>query len=615
MHNSVKQSVLQATDIVDVIGEHVSLTRKGKDYVGLCPFHPDHKPSMYVSPKKQLFKCFACGAGGDVLKFIQMRDRVDFRDALALLARRAGISLSATEADRRADQARDQIRQALVWARSRFQRNLRETSGGKAALEYALGRGLTHATIEQHGLGYAPDSWDDLLQAATRVGLSPLVLEQSGLIATSEQGRTYDRFRNRLIFPIADASGRPVAFGGRTLGDDPAKYLNSPETSLFSKSRILFGLDLARQSIEKHGEAIIVEGYLDAVLLHQFGFTHAVATLGTALTDAHVKLLKRLTDRLALCFDGDQAGVKAADRALEVAIGGAVDVRVVVLDAGMDPADCVLARGAAGFENALKTAVDALEFKWSQTLKAPGDGRPYARRAATAALIEFVAGVIAAGGTDPLEQGLLVRRLSELLALPADAVYEMLAAARKRARSAVAPRKATPAETSSYVDSVRGLPAGLVVAVEDLLGLLLTDGSLVEHVDDRVVQAFGACEVWRRLYTVMQNLIGERGGFTRAEAIERCDEAEVCELVSRACARAAGAAVTKETFLATRERLASELGMQRRGELEQNLRRGPAEGDRGDQAFGKLLEAARGEHFVLPAQSRWNATIGPSQGT
>ena len=258
-------------------------------------------------------------------------------------------------------------------------------------------------------------AWDDLLTAARKTGLSEEALQRAGLITTNEKGRTYDRFRNRLIFPISDGVGRPVAFGGRTLGDDPAKYLNSPETSLFSKTRVLYGLDLARQEMEAQNAAIVVEGYLDAVLLHQFGFKHTVAVLGTALTGAHVKLLKQRAEKVVLCFDGDQAGMRAADRALQASLVGGIDVKVAVLDAGMDPADCVLQRGREGFERALQSATDALEFKWTLTERSFGEASPRARRAAIEALLEFVATVTAAGGIDPLGQGLLVRRISDML--------------------------------------------------------------------------------------------------------------------------------------------------------------------------------------------------------
>lgn len=608
MLNSIKDKVLQSSDIVEVIAEHVPLTRRGKELLGLCPFHPDHKPSMYVSPTKQIFKCFACGAGGDVIKFVQMRQRVDFREALAILAQRAGIELTVTEADRRADQLRDQVRQALSWARSHFQRNLHETPKGKVAMEYALGRGLSKETVERHGLGLAADAWDDLLQAGRRAGLSAEVLQQAGLITTNDEGRTYDRFRHRLMFPIGDALGRTVAFGGRTLGDDSAKYLNSPETSLFNKSRVLYGFDLARRSIEQRAEACIVEGYTDAILLHQFGFTQVVATLGTALTDAHVKLLKPLADTVTLCFDGDQAGVRAADRAVEVSLLGGMQVRVAVLDAGTDPADCVLQHGVAGFESTLAAARDALEFKWELTLGEFSNAGPRARRVAIESLLAFVSGVAAAGGIDPLEQGFLVRRLSELLALPADVVHQMLAAARKRARRPQPRAEAGVTAVSDYEAALRGLPVGLVAAVEDLFGLLLAAPECSERIDDEVVRATDTCETWKRLYRVIQDLTEAQGEYTQAEVIARCDRADTCELVSRACARTAGTAssAVAETFGSARNRAAAELNILRRGELQRNLQQADTAAVGSDRAFGDLLEAARGQHLVLPAGTHLN---------
>ena len=606
MHNDFKDKVLQATDIVEVIGEYISLTRRGKEYLGLCPFHADSKPSLNVSPTKQIFKCFACGAGGDAIKFVQMHEKTDFRTALATLAERAGITLHVSDGQRQADEVRDQIRQVMVWAATHFQRNLRETSGGKRAAEYALGRGLTAETIERHGLGYAADAWDDLLSAGRRAGLSAEVLQQAGLITTNENEKTYDRFRHRLMFPINDARGRCVAFGGRTLGDDPAKYLNSPETSLFSKSRILYGLDLARRSVDECRTAVVVEGYTDAVLLHQFGFSHVVATLGTALTDSHVKLLRRLAERLVLCFDGDQAGMRAADRAVEVSLVGGMAVEVAVLETGVDPADCVLKSGAAGFEQVLASSIDALQFKWNQTVKAFEHGGPGSRRAAIEALLEFVSSLTSAGGIDLLEQGLLVRRLSELLALPPESVLEMVIAARRRPHALSAESPDFAAEPV-YTAAIRGLPVGLVAAVEDCLGLLMAEPRCMELIDDQFVAAIESCGVWRRLYTVIQDVLEEQGDYEKADIIARCDDADVCELASRSCARVADGVAPRDLFVSALDRLRSELNTQRRGELREALcQSDPAAGREAD-VFGDLLELARGQHFALAAEKRWSA--------
>ncbi len=442
MHNFLKERILESVDIVELVGERVALTRKGREYVGLCPFHDDHRPSLSVSPRKQIFKCWSCGAGGDVIKFVQLSHRVDFKEALRILAQRLGLELRRPDTDDRSAALREQIRRALTWARTHFQRNLRETASGQRAAAYARDRGMSDATIARFDLGYAPDSWDDLLTHATRAGIPREVLQQSGLVATNENNRTYDRFRNRLIFPICDALGRCVAFGGRTLGDDPAKYLNSPETPLFSKSRILYGLDQARRAITAAREAVVVEGYTDAVLLSQAGVENVTATLGTALTDAHMKLLSQLSDRIAMCFDSDEAGLRAADRAVETALRHRVEVVVAVMEEEQDPADYVMRHGADAFKSLLQSAIGALEFRWSRTLEAYQQGGQQGQRDALEAFLRFVARVNYQGGMDPvLDQGRLISRLSDLLALPAGTVYEYLAKVRAAAAARVVKRQ------------------------------------------------------------------------------------------------------------------------------------------------------------------------------
>jgi DNA primase len=518
--------------------------------------------------------------------------------------------MTVTDEDRRSEQRREQMRRTMEWARTYFQRCLQDTAGGRAAMEYARRRGLTPETITRHGLGYAPDSWDGLLTAAGRSGVPGPALEQTGLVVVSDKGKRYDRFRHRLMFPIHDALGRCVAFGGRALGDDPAKYLNSPETALFSKSRVLYGFDLARDALGQRQEAIVVEGYMDAVLLHQFGFTHTLAALGTAMTDAHVKLLRQRVERLVLCFDGDEAGMRAADRAVEVSLLGGVEVRVVALEPGLDPADCVLRDGAAGFEAALQAAKDALEFKWSLTQDKFAGGGSRARRAAIESLLEFVAGVVAAGGMNPLEQGLLVRRLSGLLGLPAEAVYPLLASPRRRPRGPAAVETDGPLE-SDYEQSIDGMPPGLVAAAEGLLGLLITDSRFAARVDDRFVEVVETNGVWRRLYALVRDLIEELGHYERPDVIRRCEDGVVCDLVGRACAQVAGVALTSEAWDEMAERLAGELGVQRMEELERGLRQSPAADVDGGEAFGRLLETARGQDFALPARSRAGGACGP----
>ncbi len=594
MHNSNKDSILEAVDIVALIGEKVALTRKGKDFVGLCPFHPDHKPSMGVSPTKQIFKCWSCGAGGDAIKYVQMRDRVEFREAMETLARWAGLEFQKSGADSRNAKLREQLLSTLKWAADHFQRNLSGRNGA-AAREYAKARGLTPATLERFRIGLAPDEWESLFTAGNRAKIPPDVLQQAGLITTSEKGKRYDRFRNRLMFPIADATGRVVAFGGRTLGDDPAKYLNSPETALFSKSRVLYGLDLAREAVAEKSHAIVVEGYMDAVLLAQFGFDNVVATLGTALTDSHVRLLAPRCDSVFLCFDGDRAGIQAADRAAEIALRSKMDVRVVMLEGAKDPADCVLAGGKEAFDAALQSARPALEFKWSLAQREIRAGGTSARRAAVEAFVQFVARVAQAGHIDPVEQGLLVGRLSDLLEVPADAVYEMLAAVRPTRTSAAERATINEAPVSDYESAVRDLPPGVAGAAEELFGWLLLDSACLKQLDKPAVDVFGRCEVWRRFHGRLTDLARKSGEFTRQDVIAACDEPDLLELIQRATSHvdveAAGEAPAR--FRAARARLASEVEVHRMADLRRRLSKADPQSADSDEAFRSFLELAR----------------------
>lgn len=554
MDYTLKDRVLEAIDLVALVAERVQLTRKGKDYVGLCPFHDDHKPSMAVSPTKRIFKCWSCGAGGDAIKFVMLRERQTFPEALANLAARAGIDLRRERgAGPSADEsARDELRRALAWARDHFHRVLNSTEGGRAAREYARKRGIADETIDELKIGFANASWDELITAAGRNGLRPDALERAGLVSRNERDRVYDRFRNRLIFPICDAVGRPVAFGGRTLGDDPAKYLNSPESALFSKSRILFNFDRAREDIEKAREVVVVEGYVDAVMVYQAGIRNVVATLGTAMTDAHVRLIRPLCDKVFMCFDSDEAGKKAADRALETALRHQFDVRVVQTGENKDPADCILEKGAGEFRSFLLSSISALEFKWLATLRAYGDKSASARRDALDAYLGFIARTSVAGGLKPLDEGLLVGRIADLIHLPARAIYDQLSGMKAGLKSAVAVATASP-ETggisdlaSTYDASLRGLPAGLVVAAEELLGIVLAEPVQFHALDAHLAQVAEWNESWRAVYRLFVELEGEYGAFSRADVIEKCDDAGLFDLIGRALEKARSQAVNPQ---------------------------------------------------------------------
>lgn len=596
VHNPLKDRILEASDIVDVIGERVALRRKGHEFVGLCPFHNDHRPSMQVSPRKQIFKCFSCGAGGDAISFIQMFHRVEFREALAILAERAGIELDHATTVASGGQQRERLRQTLAWARTWFIRNLKHDPAGPAALEYARKRGLTDATIARFGIGYAPDGWDHLLEAGRRSGVATEQLMAAGLIVTNEKGKVYDRFRHRLMFPICDRQGRCVAFGGRTLGDDPAKYLNSPESPLFSKSRILYGLDLAREAIARSKQAIVVEGYLDAVLLHQAGFDNVVATLGTALTDLHAKALRPIIEALVLCFDADVAGQKAADRALEVALAQRIDVRVAIVPSGLDPADLVIRHGPDAFKSLLQSTIAALEFKWNHTQQAFRHEGDRGRQEAIERFLSFIANVRAVGGLTPIDQSVLIGRVAELLSLPPAAVYDYLARARVRVVRAATntdPAAVTAAEAQAYDQSVAGLPPALVAAVEELFALVLAVPGCYESAAAALAAASAYGRPWQRLADTIAAKLADGVPLSPAGLLAECEDPADRDLVIRAERRMGGDVDEADTLCGELcARVAAELKLLREANLHQRARQRDGEFEDRNQAFESLLNLA-----------------------
>ena len=363
-------AIKQAVDIVTLVGESLTVHRAGSKFKALCPFHDDHHPSMELNPDRQSFKCWSCGAGGDIFDFVKDYERVEFPEALRMLADRAGITLEGSDSATATGPSKGELFEVTAWAEAAFAEALTAESEGMA---YLLGRGISAESATRFRLGYAPEGRDWLTIRARRAGIAPAQLERVGLIVRSETNPIpHERFRGRLIFPIHDPRGRVLGFGGRILpsiersladsGRRVAKYLNSPETPLFQKRRVLYGADLARPSGRAEGWVAVVEGYTDVIAAHQVGLSNVVGTLGTALGDDHVTALRRMTDRAVLVFDGDEAGQKAADRSLELFLGHEVDVRVLALPAQFDPCDFLLERGPEPFREMVGQAVDPLTF-------------------------------------------------------------------------------------------------------------------------------------------------------------------------------------------------------------------------------------------------------------
>jgi len=473
--------IKQANDIVDVVGGYVSLRQVGPTkYRGLCPFHDDHHPSFDVDQSHQNFRCWACGKSGDVITFIQEHDRVDFREALELLARRAGITLE-KKGDSPQSRGRAFMLEMMRWATELYQRCLLDSPLAEAARRYLGGRGLNGETVRRFGLGYAPAAGDWLVQHAANAGMSDELLEKVGLIAKRQEGTGhYDRFRDRVMFPIRDARGQTVAFGGRILpsstytGNAP-KYYNSSDTPIFSKSEHLYGLDLARQAAAKAGFLAVVEGYMDVLAAHQAGVNQVVATMGTALNERHVQRIRRVgVPRVVLVFDADAGGKTGVDRALEVFVSQDVDLAIATLPEGLDPCDLLVQQGADAFRSVLAGAVDALEFKLNQVVAAGADAGIEGRRRAADAIL----GVIAlapdmAGPAGAIKQQLIVTRITQRLALKEETVWARLQELRARLQGRE--RK------SGAGGAVAGPPEPLPVEERELVQVLLAEPALARE--------------------------------------------------------------------------------------------------------------------------------------
>jgi len=407
------QTLLSRVDIVEVIDRYVPLKKAGANYVACCPFHSEKTPSFSVSPGKQFYHCFGCGAHGTAVGFLMEYGGKPFPDAVEELARDAGMEVPRVERPgerEKRDEAQD-LNEILLAAAKFYRSQLKDAP---RAIDYLKSRGLTGEVAARFGIGYSPDAWQGLEAVFPKYDAPEL--DAAGLVINGDGGKRYDRFRDRVMFPIHDSRGRVIGFGGRVMGNGEPKYLNSPETPVFSKGRELYGLYLARNAIRDAGRVVVVEGYMDVVALAQHGIEYAVATLGTATTPTHVQKLFRLTDTVVFCFDGDNAGRKAAWRALENALPVLADGKNAVflfLPDGEDPDDYVRKRGRAAFEKAQESAVPLSEFLLAElSARHPptsAEGRAALVAAARPHFAEINAPVLAA---------ILRRRLSELSGLP-----------------------------------------------------------------------------------------------------------------------------------------------------------------------------------------------------
>jgi len=507
VRDDAKERVRDAVDIVDVVGSYIALRRQGKAMVGLCPWHDDARPSLQVNPERQTFRCWVCDVGGDVFNFVMRMERVEFREALEQLADKAGIPLSRSRGGLPAD-AKAALRTALEWAAGRFRDCLKSAPEAAAARQYVADRGMTADTVDRFGLGFAPLAWDWLLRQASAAGISVSDLVRTGLAVERQDGSGhYDRFRGRVIFPIRDPQGRCVAFGGRVLPGadaDAAKYINSPETPLFSKSSMLYGLDTARDAIAKSRRAVVVEGYTDCLAARQAGVHDVVAVLGTALGARHATLLRRYADRIVLVLDGDEAGRRRANEVLDVLLAEPVDVRIARLPAGVDPCEFIIDRGREAFDALVDAAGDPLDYRMDEAVArlAPDAGAEAALTAVESVLRALATVPAAAQGTQGrLREDQVIGRLSRRFGLSRDALRDRVLELRRAREPAVVAsvqpgeRPTLPAWDREVLEVLVGVPdaAGLIVrqvgaaGVESPAGRAVLAAAERLHVEGRSV--------------------------------------------------------------------------------------------------------------------------------
>lgn len=432
--------VQQANDIVDVISEHLTLTKRGREMLGLCPFHEDHRPSLYVNPAKQIFKCFACSAGGNVFSFLQMRENLTFVQAVERLAQRAGIEIKAERTFAKSNTQNDadpnDLARANTWADKFFQKYLNDKEKGQTARQYLAERKISPDSIKKWHIGYAPPSGNDLVNAAKKSKIDDKLLLAAGLVKEL-QGSLTDKFSNRLMFIITDPTSRVIAFGGRTLDGVGAKYINSPTTALFDKSNCLYGLDYARDAINKTATAVVFEGYTDVIMSHQFGIENVVATLGTSFTEGHARILKRYAKSIILVYDSDTAGVEAANRALEICLSRQIDIKIASVPEGKDPCDYILSSGKDAFAEVIESAHDVFEFKWTRLLATfDSDNTIAGRKAAINEFLTSVAKAAGSGNIGVIEKGIIVNRLSKMMGIDNALLHSELSRKIKTARRA-----------------------------------------------------------------------------------------------------------------------------------------------------------------------------------
>jgi len=468
MAEEFREMVRERNDIIEVISEYVTLRRTGRHFKALCPFHSEKTPSFTVNAEAQVWKCWGCGLYGDVFAFVMKAEDLTFPEALEKLASRVGLKRPAKDPQGRVNDERDRLLRINSMAVQLYRDAFRQSVQARAYLE---GRGLSHDIIERFQIGYAPPGWDYLANYLLKRGVTLSEAERAGLLVARQGGGFYDRFRNRIILPICDGLNRVVGFGGRAIDDATPKYLNSPETPLFSKSRTLYGLNLARKAIAGHDQAVVVEGYFDVIAAHQAGIEQVVATLGTALTEEHLKALRRYTQNAIIAYDADSAGMAAALRSIHLFEEAGIRLRAARIPEGEDPDSLIRRQGGAVFQRTVEEALPIVEYRLRAIAQKHDLTKPQGRDALVREALPVLRQV--ASATD--QEQYLDRYVRFLILLHPDSTGERLTrmaeAIRKDIARQVRGRLATePAvETTRNTQMVSGAPSALTRAENELL--------------------------------------------------------------------------------------------------------------------------------------------------
>ena len=531
-----KKQIKAANDILDVVSSYIPVVSAGKDYKAVCPFHNDTRPSLQVSRTYQNFRCWSCDAKGDVFDFVMKFDKVEFGEALRMLADRAGIKLDAAASPQ--DEARSRLLRVMKWAEQKYQECLLDDPLAETARGYLGERRLSGPTVREFGLGFAPVAGDWLVRQAERADIPFGVLKEVGLIAERDEGRGfYDRFRDRVMFPIRDVRKQTVGFGGRILPSSPyaargPKYYNSAETPLFHKSELIYGLDLARHPGSEAGFLAVVEGYTDVMMAHQCGVRNVVATMGTALTGTHVAQLRRYAPKVVLVYDADAGGMGGVDRALELFVSQDVELAVASLPDGLDPCDLLVKPdGVEVFRAALKSAEDALEFKLNQMLaKEPTTTVDGARRVVDAVLSIMALAPPVPSQAGQVRQQLIVTRIAHRLGLRQETVWARLTELKAERRRAERTQQAK-ADAPTVVHAAPPGRPRMVTAEErlerQLLELLLAEPPLVgqakPHIPLEAIQHTGLRRVLGEMYRLHDTGVNPDMDAVRVQLIDRPD--------------------------------------------------------------------------------------------